>query len=282
MKMRELCYNLILIVMTVSIVVLSMGAAKPIYAQYEVVLKNDKLLTGSEYDFDIFIKSKSGAFNLTSYQIMLAVNDSIANGGELTFSYIKGSSQLLNIPIVDIGLISDRGVENLAVGSNHGDDNITSDYVKLGKFRLSNTKEFASCKADIDWDFKGLLKSIINVSDSNETNELDFKDSLQIASLHIITGITQKDDPSKFELCQNYPNPFNPSTKIEYVIPVGSFVSLKIFDILGRQIAVPVDENQQKGTHTVHFDGASLPSGIYIYVLRAGEFFSQKKMILLK
>ena len=88
--------------------------------------------------------------------------------------------------------------------------------------------------------------------------------------------------PSGFTLNQNYPNPFNPSTMISYSIPRNSFVHLKVFDILGNDVAELVNEQKPAGSYEVKFDAASLPSGVYFYQLTAGEFIQTKKMILLK
>jgi hypothetical protein len=88
--------------------------------------------------------------------------------------------------------------------------------------------------------------------------------------------------PEDFSLSQNYPNPFNPSTVISYRLPVTSFVTLKVCDILGREVATLVNEEKPAGEYEVEFDGSNLPSGIYFYQLKAGEFAETKKMILLK
>ena len=91
-----------------------------------------------------------------------------------------------------------------------------------------------------------------------------------------------KQNPSSFSLSQNYPNPFNPSTMISYSIPRNSFVHLKVFDILGNEVAELVKEQKPAGSYEVKFDAALLPSGVYFYQLTAGEFIQTKKMILLK
>jgi len=94
--------------------------------------------------------------------------------------------------------------------------------------------------------------------------------------------------PLEFSLEQNYPNPFNPSTKINYSIPVNSFVQLKIYDLLGREVAILVNEEKQAGVYEVEFnsqqttDNKQLPSGVYYYQLKAGEFIQTRKMLLLK
>ena len=85
-----------------------------------------------------------------------------------------------------------------------------------------------------------------------------------------------------YELAQNYPNPFNPSTKIEYSIPKASFVTLKVYDVLGREVATLVNEEKAVGRYEVEFNGNSLSSGIYFYKIQAGEYASVKKMILIR
>lgn len=85
-----------------------------------------------------------------------------------------------------------------------------------------------------------------------------------------------------FKLFQNFPNPFNPSTTIEYQIPQISFVTLKIYDVLGNEIATLVNEQKPAGKYELEFDGNSLSSGIYFYQLQAGRFIETKKKILIK
>ena len=88
--------------------------------------------------------------------------------------------------------------------------------------------------------------------------------------------------PATIHLYQNYPNPFNPSTKIEFRIVDLEYVNLKVYNILGKEVATLVDEEKPAGEYEVEFIGTNLPSGIYFYQLKAGEFVEMKKMILLK
>lgn len=89
-------------------------------------------------------------------------------------------------------------------------------------------------------------------------------------------------EPRGFTLYQNYPNPFNPATTIVYELDKVVWVNLKVFNILGQEVLVLADGWQEAGLHSVHFSGASLPSGIYFYRLTAGDEQVQKKMMLLK
>jgi hypothetical protein len=88
--------------------------------------------------------------------------------------------------------------------------------------------------------------------------------------------------PNEFILQQNYPNPFNPTTKIKYSIPVESFVSIIVYDLLGREIITLVNEKKQQGTYQVEFDGKNLSSGIYYYSIITGDFTETKKFVLMK
>ncbi|MBS1494632.1 MAG: T9SS type A sorting domain-containing protein [Bacteroidetes bacterium] len=88
--------------------------------------------------------------------------------------------------------------------------------------------------------------------------------------------------PDKFSLNQNYPNPFNPSTTIIFQIPKNNFVSLKVFDINGKEVSQLVNENLNAGEYKINFNGAALPSGVYYYKLTGENFSETKKMILIK
>jgi hypothetical protein len=93
---------------------------------------------------------------------------------------------------------------------------------------------------------------------------------------------TPKITPSDFVLYQNYPNPFNPNTKIKFVIPKSSFVNLKIYNVLGKDVATLVNEERPAENHEVEFNATDLPSGVYFYRIKAGLFIETKKMILMK
>jgi len=105
----------------------------------------------------------------------------------------------------------------------------------------------------------------------------------------LIVGIADKNPlvvPAQFQLFNNYPNPFNPSTNIQYVLSSMQFVSLKIYDVLGNEVATLVSQEKSAGNYEVEFSTGlihqTLPSGVYFYQLRAGAFIETKKMILLK
>jgi len=102
-----------------------------------------------------------------------------------------------------------------------------------------------------------------------------------------VYAITEQNLPDDFILYQNYPNPFNPSTKIKFTIPSNvkgqlSNVSLKVYDVLGNEVATLVNEYKPTGSYEIEFDARGLTSGIYFYKLQAGAFSETKKMILLR
>jgi Secretion system C-terminal sorting domain/Low-density lipoprotein receptor repeat class B len=96
------------------------------------------------------------------------------------------------------------------------------------------------------------------------------------------TGVRASNSVKTYVLSQNYPNPFNPSTEISYQIPAVSFVTLKVYDVLGREAATLVNRKEDAGTYRIRFDGSNFSSGVYFYRLIAGTFTSTKKLLLMK
>ncbi|MEO8210570.1 MAG: T9SS type A sorting domain-containing protein [bacterium] len=115
----------------------------------------------------------------------------------------------------------------------------------------------------------------------------DYGNNLYIDSIRLLdtlVGISNELNqiPDKYTLEQNFPNPFNPNTIIQYQLPASDFVSLKIFNILGKEVAVLVNEKQNAGTYSVEFDGSNLSSGVYFYRLQTEGFVETKRMALIK
>lgn len=96
------------------------------------------------------------------------------------------------------------------------------------------------------------------------------------------TGINDRFSVNSFELSQNYPNPFNPSTVISWQSPVGSQQTLKIYDVLGNEVATLVDEYKPAGSYEVEFNASNFVSGVYYYQLKVENFIATKKMLLLR
>ena len=102
-----------------------------------------------------------------------------------------------------------------------------------------------------------------------------------------LTGATSVESPAEhtpvsYALRQNYPNPFNPTTVISYDLPAATKINLKVYDVLGREVATLVDGEMEAGVHQVSFDASRLASGIYFYRIAAGNYVTMKKMLLVK
>jgi hypothetical protein len=117
------------------------------------------------------------------------------------------------------------------------------------------------------------------VSAKDKSGNISFSET---TSGSIVSGAGSVETPAVFSLMQNYPNPFNPATTIEFSLPQAANITLKVYDMLGREVAEIAQGNFSPGRHKAEFNGASLPSGIYFYTLKAGEFSATKKLMLMK
>ena len=149
--------------------------------------------------------------------------------------------------------------------------------------------------SNYEWKKIGFVRGSGN---SNSTKSYSFNDA-NISSGKYVYRLKQIDNNGKFKysnsievniseipnnyaLGQNYPNPFNPTTIINYQIPKRGFVTLKLFDALGREVSTLVNENKAAGKYSVTLNGSRLSSGVYIYKLSSGSFISTKKLVLMK
>jgi hypothetical protein len=118
------------------------------------------------------------------------------------------------------------------------------------------------------------------IDEIHKTNDIGWK---VLQYTQGTTGIQNKSTVvSNFKLSQNYPNPFNPTTTIQYEIPNSGLVTLKVYDILGREVKTLVNQHKNSGSYEVNFNAGNFSSGVYFYRLQAGNFIQTKKMILLK
>jgi photosystem II stability/assembly factor-like uncharacterized protein len=170
-------------------------------------------------------------------------------------------------------------------------DGVVSHYYMIGFIRGKSNKLYAG-------NSNGLFISIDNGSTWNLIDSNLNVTALAIDNdtcLYIGTnnqGLYKSDEtnqvsspgiiPDKYSLTQNYPNPFNPGTTIMYTIPKNTFVTLKIYDLMGREIKTLVNQAKSPGEYNVIFNSSNLPSGIYVYRIKAGNFVQSKKMTLIK
>ena len=153
-----------------------------------------------------------------------------------------------------------------------------------GKSFSINPNETISIEQTIDietnWDADSL--SVVVFVQSSGLKTVYQSETIKYSDLVVSNDDNQNQIPEEFILGQNFPNPFNPSSTIKFSIPTSEFVTLKVFDILGNEVAALVKENKLSGTYEVLFSAARLSSGVYFYQLKAGEFLQTKKMILMK
>jgi hypothetical protein len=111
-----------------------------------------------------------------------------------------------------------------------------------------------------------------------------WRDTMRIVLPRVIPGVNEEKNglPRSYGLEQNYPNPFNPRTVVSSQLPVASHVKLIVYDVLGREVAVLVNERRPAGSYQDTFDGSGLASGVYLYRMTAGDFVQTKKLVLLK
>ncbi|NLT51189.1 MAG: T9SS type A sorting domain-containing protein [Ignavibacteria bacterium] len=160
-------------------------------------------------------------------------------------------------------------------------------------FEVERYAQSVECKG---WE---KISFVQGAGNSNSPKEYSFTDNLTLTSYSYSYRLKQIDldgsftysnevkvnsseKASEFRLEQNYPNPFNPSTMISYQLPMNSFVTLKVYNMLGQEITTLVNEQKPAGNYEVKFDASNLSSGVYVYRLLAGDFNASYKMLLLK
>jgi len=142
-------------------------------------------------------------------------------------------------------------------------------------------------KTDSGFVFKGDFSFDTTITGANSTEKKHSEEHVVVnvipySKLTSVNTPFESSIPRDYKLFQNYPNPFNPTTTIEYQIPNQSHVVLKVYDILGNQVAVLVNKDESAGRYTVNFNASKLSSGVYFYRIEAGKFVQSKKLILLK
>lgn len=260
-------------------------------------------VTGAEY-YDIQISTESDFSTTIPWVIpqtnisSLTLPDGVLNTNTVYFWRVRannfnGSSEFstafsfktIGTSIEEIGNVSNE--INALVSSN----SLSSTQAQLLQNRLNSAKNQIDLNryfyAALDLYFfkaRVYILDFSNMLSHANAQALNHHADIIIGTLNLGFAVLPPETniPEEFKLSQNYPNPFNPVTTIEYTIPKGSNVSLKIFDITGREVASLVDKYQDAGTFIVNWNASGFSSGIYIYRLTAGNYSDTKKMILNK
>jgi len=244
--------------------------------------------------------------NFTVYNYIKIASDHMANVGRGiiasdTVAAIDAVSDTMTILPVELGTNFQlkstedlgNGLINMMTGTTtyDGYGTISTPY---GNFQCLRSIEETKSEIYLNGDLHstGIEKQVIFMSkqariemdiESASTSGVVNINNVQIELFNATTNVENENYFVKdFAINQNYPNPFNPSTTINYQIPVSGNVELKVFDILGNEVATLVNQIQNAGTHSVNFDASNLSSGTYIYTIKSGSFFKSNKMMLVK
>ncbi len=227
----------------------------------------------------------------TSLTQFIFSNDKKMNGatsGKLSYKFTGSSNGVIDIPVTAMPIIDSYSSLGMWVYGDLSFNKLkykfspNNQIITIGNIHWRGWKFISLPIASISGTSKKLI-SVMVVQDSTVSAEgaLSFDDmqlDAVVSGVHVAVGI----HPKEFTLGQNYPNPFNPATVIPFSISKQTFVTLKIFDILGREVSLLINENKSSGEYAVAFDAERLPSGVYYYSIKAGEFTQTRKMILLK
>jgi len=244
-------------------------------------------------EFDIYLlntNKKTEELKYSLGQYFLEFNPKIANGGNLIYTIV--SSDLPEAMRPRNASVSGNQLRLICNSINPDKANLPLISSKdkgtlIVRMRLeTSAKKFANEPIDLNWsDDASKLKTKIFVFENNKNIEITNTGNYKTET----DGVTGNGEneittslPTEFSLSQNYPNPFNPSTVINYELPSSNFVTLKIYDLVGKEVATLMNEKLDAGRYTATFNGSNLASGMYFYKISAGNFTFVKKMVLIK
>lgn len=171
---------------------------------------------------------------------------------------------------------------------NAGNSDIYAQRIASNAAITWSANGFGICTIGMDQLFPGIVSNgnqgaIVVWQDYRSGNNYDiYMNGFDTSGINTAIGEGGVTTALEYSLSQNYPNPFNPVTQINYQLPKAGNVRVSIFNTLGQEVDVLIDESQNAGNHTINWNASSFPSGVYIYKLESGSFVSNKKMILLK
>ncbi|MBK6539621.1 MAG: T9SS type A sorting domain-containing protein [Ignavibacteria bacterium] len=259
---------------------------------FKVNVSNLNHTSKNTLEFDIFLlngnneNSKQEGLRYSLGQYFFDFNPKIANGGNLNYkiadSDLPEAMRPRNASVKDnqLRLIvnsvsADKGNLPVFIAKSPG--------LLIARMKLETSADkFADTPLELQQS-KSIFKTKVFAFDGKKNIELSNSD---YNSIEGVTGKLTNESitniPAEYALAQNYPNPFNPETKINYELPIANYVTLKVYDMTGKEIMTLVNENQNAGRYTATFNGSNLASGMYFYKITAGEFTFVRKMVLIK
>jgi len=249
-------------------------------------VQSEELKPNGKKYFKVKEKYVQMGFEITIYERIDSVEGKVYRYNE----YCPNSEEFIEDLVMDVG--DSTFATRFGYCIEHGPTELLSEQY-FNKWGIEGNKRNYNCLELFTADYylaTDIGLDYFKLSDDNGDKTFILKGMLKDGVVYgdtTLTDVTKENElPNEFSLSQNYPNPFNPSTKISWQAPVGSWQTLKVYDVLGNEVATLVDEYRNAGSYEIEFKSAvgslQLASGIYFYQLRAGEFVQTKKMILIK
>ncbi len=216
-----------------------------------------------------------GTFHTNGENTELEVVNSIMYGNTKSEIFSEGKVPVITYSIIDSGYAKPY----------YGIGCLDKDPMFTGFYQLSSTACGATDNSDgIDMGHPDSLDAVLDCNEGLGTSRADmgFYGGRYSEMTVGINDEAEAQTPNEYALAQNYPNPFNPSTTINFSIPQSGMVSLKIYNILGEEVATLINKEMNAGLQSVNFDAGNLSSGLYLYRLQASNFISVRKMLLVK
>jgi hypothetical protein len=296
------------------ILLLLMAAAWSLNAQnpsYLCMAKNGTLLNSKVYQFDIYIyQTGSVPLPLNNYQLAFSIpnTDAITHGGTLTVSYVAGTSELTGFAPSNVNAASVNGLKLLRINGPLFCPTgilVPPSGLRVGTFRITNTADYGQVNRNLAWSNTGPYNTRVyaliggistEITDFPASHLFGYTDPLTDKPgtlANFVTGIFCPNGsgisagvtpaPVNEAMVKNYPNPFSEKTSLVFILPEDNRVKLEVYDLAGKLVKTlyngKVNNNKE---YKVEFDGATLPTGIYIYKMTTNEDVITGKMMMIR
>lgn len=192
--------------------------------------------------------------------------------GNHNVGYLYAANKDQSLSVYDLPPLPPEGVFDIRFASQRSVELLRGKFQEIKIYSALYPVEFTANKK---------MRFKIETGNEREEKELNEGEKLMISEGSRIF-VSEEEMPVEYRLTQNFPNPFNPSTKINYQIPEGGRVTMKVYDVLGVEIATLVNREQDAGYYEIEFNAATIPSGVYFYELQIGDFREIKKMMVIR